>query len=54
MANFGLKLISLLVRDMHDCFQNNEPVIIDGVKYTIKKMESRSGGLAGAFLLEKS
>jgi hypothetical protein len=40
-------------RDMHDCFQNNEPVIIDGMKYTIEKMESRSGGLAGAFLLSK-
>ena len=40
-------------RDMNDCFERGEPVIIDGVKYMIREMQSRGAGYAGAFLLSR-
>ena len=39
-------------RDMNDCFERGEPVIIDGVKYMIREMPVAQRGLRWSFLIE--
>jgi hypothetical protein len=40
-------------RDMNDCFERGEPVSIDGEKYMIEELDSKSSGMAGDFRVRK-
>jgi hypothetical protein len=48
-----LEVDYIVGRDMNDCFEAEQPVVIDGVKYAIEELQSRSSGLAGRFRLRR-